>query len=91
MKIKCIINEITCENDIILKTSKGKFKIPVKNGTTNIPILNSNKKHIGLMNLKIDSMITIKYHNNICQKITLENDYQFLSSEDSDFILTESE
>ena len=43
MKIKCILNEIKYEDNIILITSKGDFKIPVKNGTTNIPILNKKK------------------------------------------------
>tara|TARA_B100000768_G_scaffold181525_1_gene204898 strand:- start:383 stop:658 length:276 start_codon:yes stop_codon:yes gene_type:complete len=91
MKIKCILNEIKYEDNIILITSKGDFKIPVKNGTTNIPILNKKKIHIGLINLKIDNMLIIKHKNNFCKKITLDNNYNFLSSEESDIILTDSD
>lgn len=91
MKIKCILNEIKYEDNIILITSKGDFKIPVKNGTTNIPILNKKKIHIGLINLKIDNMLIIKHKNNFCKKITLDNNYDFLSSEESDIILTDSD
>ena len=91
MKTKCIINEIKYKNNIILLTSKGNFKVPVKNGATNIPILNRKKKHIGLINLKTDSIITIKHKNNLCKKITLADNYDFLSSEDSEFILTNSD
>lgn len=90
MKTKCVINEIKYENNIILLTSKGNFNIHVENGTTNIPILNRKKKHIGLINLKTDSIITIKHKNNLCKKITLDDNYDFLSSEESDFILTDT-
>jgi hypothetical protein len=91
MKTKCIINKITCDDNIILDTSKGIFTIPIKNGVITTPILDNNKKYKGLINLKVDKTINIKHNNNICLKIILENDYEFLTSDDSDFILTDSE
>ena len=91
MKLKCVINEINCEKNIILDTTKGKFKIPIKKGISTIPILDSSKKHIGLIYLKKDSTVTIKHNNNICQKIIINNDYEFLSSEDSDIFLSDSD
>ena len=36
-------------------------------------------------------MLIIKHKNNFCKKITLDNNYNFLSSEESDIILTDSD
>ena len=88
MKVNCILKNIiiistdSIQDYITLETCKGTFKIKIVNGASSIPILNSNKEYVGLVSLKIENSINIYHKNNICNKITINDKYEFLSSEE---------
>ena len=72
MITKCILLELETKNDyIILKTTKGDFKIEIKKGVSTISIINNNKEYLGLISLKKDLTLTIHHNNNKCDKIII--------------------
>ena len=91
MFIKCILEEINfSNNNIILKTSQGEFKINIIKGSSTVPIYNNSNEYLGLQSLKKDSSLKIYHDNNKCKKIIINEDYEFLSSEDSFIDLTDT-
>tara|TARA_B110000902_G_scaffold236643_1_gene282958 strand:- start:758 stop:1033 length:276 start_codon:yes stop_codon:yes gene_type:complete len=91
MFIKCILEDISIsDKNIILKTSQGEFKIIIIKGTSTASIYNNNNDYLGLKSLKKDSSLKIYHDNNFCTKIIINEDYEFISSEDSIINLTDT-
>ena len=91
MFTKCILEEINfSKNNIILKTSQGEFKINILRGSSTVPIYNNSNEYLGLRSLKKDCSLKIYHDNNKCNKIIINEDYEFLSSEDSFIELTDT-
>ena len=84
MKSICILNKIEIfDNTIFLKTNKGEFKTDIINGSITIPIKSNNDDYLGLIALKKDEEIIVYHKNNIIKKITINDDYEFINSEES--------
>tara|TARA_B100000925_G_C21928075_1_gene439005 strand:- start:262 stop:537 length:276 start_codon:yes stop_codon:yes gene_type:complete len=91
MFTKCILEEINLLDDmILLKTSRGEFKINIINGSSEVPIYSYDNDYLGLQSLKKDSSLKIYHDNNNCKKIIINENYEFLSSEDSIINLTDT-
>lgn len=91
MFVKCVLEDIyIADKNIILKTSQGEFKINIIKGSSNVPIYNNNNDYLGLLALKKDTSLKIYHNNNNCIKIIINEDYEFISSEDSIVNLTDT-
>lgn len=92
MKSICILNKIEIvDNTIFLKTNNGDFKTNIINGSITIPIKSNNDDYLGLMLLKEEEEITIYHKNNIIKKIIINDNYDFIMSDESndDIILSD--
>lgn len=84
MKSICILNKIEIfDNTIFLKTNKGKFKTNIINGSITIPIKSNNDDYLGLMALKEEEEIIVYHKNNVIKKIIINDNYDFINSEES--------
>lgn len=91
MFIKCILENINISDKyIFLDTNRGKFKINIVKGSSTVPIYSNNNEYLGLQCLKKDSSLKIYHDDNNCKKIIINEDYDFLSSEDSIVNLTDT-
>ena len=84
MITNCSIKKILNSNskEIILDTSKGKFKIPIKKGASTVLIYNNCSDYLGLIGLKENINVKIKHTKKICEEIIIQTEYEFISSEE---------